>query len=174
MKSGFKNQNQVEFTDLAMELIEKFGYSQNDIAKVARCSASMVSQVLAGDKNPKEASLAWLRKEHEDRTNPQAMQRTEADPLHDAIEHMKRSDPAGYAAARAAVLAVRHRPEVSSGGASEVPIAPASASALARRELQESQQRRGAGGPSGRKRGRGRGAGPGTKGQPGTPGQVQE
>lgn len=158
------------------ELREKFGFNQNRIAQVCRISASMVSQIVSGERSPGEPSLELLRMAYRDLTQPQP-RKTESgtDELRQQLEYLERHNPPGFEAAKATVGAL-HRQAVASAASSKVVspsgIAPASASALARRELQESQQRRKAGAPTADKRGRGRGARPGSGHKPEAPGEA--
>ncbi len=97
----------VEFTDLARELMGKFGFNQNRIAAIAKVSASMVSQILNGERSPGEPALELLRREHRALTVPEpGPTRTQPDEMHDQLEYLKRNYPPGFEAAKATVGAL--------------------------------------------------------------------
>jgi predicted transcriptional regulator len=108
VKSNTKSPEQAEFTELADELREKFGYNQNRVAKVCRIKPGMVSMVLSGKRNPGDSALELLRIEHAALTNPtgrKAIER-EKDEITEQISFLKENAPAAYKAARLSVAAL--------------------------------------------------------------------
>jgi len=104
-----KTPEQIEFTDLARELKEKFGFNQRRIAEVCRFSESMVSQIIAGTRSPGKSSLELLRRELDELTVPKPRGEVSPQILRDQLEELEENDPDGYRAASVMIKALHDR-----------------------------------------------------------------
>ncbi len=106
--SKFKTLEGVEFCDLFSE-VEKSGYKQADVARELHISRGAVNMLLAGDRNPRPATMAAMRELAGRLRNTGAHgevvedRGAKSDRLHDQLTYLKENNEALYEAARETV-----------------------------------------------------------------------
>jgi len=173
----YKTREQIEFIDLMRHLKEQFNYNQEAIARAAKCSPSMITQIVKGARNPGRPSLELLRRTYEDLTKPEAGPvSTEPDRLQEKMDFLQKNDRAGYEAAKLTVETLHAKAQAIQGVSSKVASAAeatqSAASEAAKSELLKPQHSPTTGASTGRRRGRARGAPQGSKDKPATPKQA--
>lgn len=106
----YKNQRQIEFTDLLQELAHK-GYRQADVARMLGMTGASISRIVSGSQNPRQTTLDALRSKVQDilggKVAPPPAPRT--DEVHQKLDDLKRQDRSAYDAVRSTIEALHDR-----------------------------------------------------------------
>ena len=146
---SLKTPEQIEFTDLAKQLKDRFGFNQRKIAAIAHVSESMVSQIVAGTRSPRGPALELLRREFDYLTKPVVEHATTPDELREVLAELQANAPEDYEVARVTIESLAKK--ISSTRLSGDVEKALGGAVAARRLAQESERRQKAAEPSGDK-----------------------
>lgn len=147
MSTHFKTSEQLEFAEL-FEQIEKFNWSQSDLARELTLSRAAVSMYLSGRSNPSERSLvamrALLARLQGAREQGLSIEKRiqEVDQLQDQIAYLRENDPTGYEAVRSTVATMHRLSLESKSKTPPTPLPPRIVITHAEQERERRQRKR--------------------------------